>query len=83
MGAQKAVDHLDDQYEDIGYFPKCLNKCKNLDNMLFVNAWDPWSFAGNGNEYDNSLDGHIGRHTMVALLCSPLSNHHMVYKNIE
>jgi hypothetical protein len=64
---------------DIGYFPDNLGKFKpeELQSVLFVNAWDPLSFAGNGNEIDNSLDGYIGRKTMIALLCSPLSNYHL------
>ncbi len=39
---------------------------------IFVNAWDPWSFVGNGNAKDESLDGAFGRATAMALLCSPI-----------
>lgn len=34
---------------------------------LIVNAWDPHSAPGNGNEGDNSLDGHLGRSTGMLL----------------
>merc|ERR1712118_28574 len=32
----------------------------DFENTLFINAWDPWSLVGNGNEGDNSLDGKYG-----------------------
>ena len=40
----------------------------DLENTLFVNAWDPWSLIGNGNERDNSLDGWWGRVSNMAIL---------------
>ena len=40
-----------------------------LEKTLFVNAWDPWSMAGNGNAMDNSLDGYWGRSSGIGLLC--------------
>ena len=58
---------------DIGLFPENIFKVK-LDETLFVNAWDPWSLPGNGNNKDNSLDGYIGRVTMIAPLCFPPTN---------
>lgn len=44
------------------------------DKALYVNAWDPWSFVGNGNRKDNSLDGFWGRCSDMALRCWPLTN---------
>jgi hypothetical protein len=62
--------------KDIGFFPGNITKV-NLNNTLFVNAWDPWSFVGNGNMGDNSLDGFIGRVTYAAPLCFPATNPYM------
>ena len=50
-----------------------------LNNTLYVNAWDCWSMVGNGNEYDNSLDGYYGRSTALSVLCWPLSNPYIQY----
>ena len=44
------------------------------DESLFVNAWDPWSIAGNGNRGDESLDGYYGRSTNVGVASWPLTN---------
>ena len=46
----------------------------NLNNKLFINAWDPWSALGNGNSSDNSADGFWGRSTAISLIGWPLSN---------
>ena len=51
-----------------------LDKRYGLDKCLFVNAWDPHSFIGNGNAMDPSLDGYYGRHTAMALLGWPGTN---------
>jgi len=45
-----------------------------IKESLLVNAWDPWSMVGNGNNGDNSLDGFWGRCTAMAVLCWPLTN---------
>lgn len=50
-----------------GYIPDCLESA-DLTNTMFVNAWDPWSLIGNGNERDNSLDGYWGRISNMAIL---------------
>jgi hypothetical protein len=60
---------------NIGLFPQNLRHPDiDLQKTLFVNAWDPWSIAGNGNAMDNSLDGHMGRHSMIAVLTWPFTN---------
>ena len=41
---------------------------------LYVNAWDPWSIVGNGNNLDASLDGAYGRSSNMGVLCSPITN---------
>ena len=58
---------------NIGFFPENIQKV-NAESTLFVNAWDPWSLPGNGNEKDESLDGHMGRVTMIGPLCFPPTN---------
>lgn len=50
-----------------GLIPGCL-AASDLESTLFVNAWDPWSLIGNGNERDNSLDGCWGRVSNMAVL---------------
>jgi hypothetical protein len=44
---------------------------------LYVNAWDPWSLIGNGNEYDRSLDGQWGRISNMSVLGWLPTNPHM------
>ncbi len=52
-----------------GFIPDCLNEpTQDLDNTIYVNAWDPFSLIGNGNECDNSLDGWWGRCSNMAIL---------------
>ena len=41
---------------------------EKLNNMLFINAWDPHSILGNGNKNDCSLDGVFGRYTAISVL---------------
>lgn len=41
---------------------------------LIVNAWDPHSLPGNGNDADGSLDGYLGRGTGIVLTQSPWLN---------
>lgn len=54
-----------------------------VERTLFINAWDPWSLVGNGNELDWSVDGMYGRQSALALLCWPVTNPHIRYKKIE
>lgn len=65
---------------DIGYFPANVKKVIPS-KTLYVNAWDPWSLAGNGNECDNSLDGFMGRNTAIAVLTSPITNSYLANKS--
>jgi len=51
-------------------------------DSLLVNAWDPWSMVGNGNERDASLDGFFGRSTAMALLCWPVTNPFLRYEAV-
>jgi len=51
-----------------------IEKTQNLDKVLFVNAWDPYSLVGNGNNMDNSLDGYFGRISAMSILCWSITN---------
>ena len=52
-----------------------IDEIKNLqgNKICYINAWDPHSIAGNGNENDKSLDGYIGANSAVSLLSWPPS----------
>jgi len=54
-------------------------KSNNLDNILFVNAWDPYSLVGNGNNMDDSLDGYLGRISAMSILCWSITNPFIKY----
>lgn len=47
---------------------------EDMENSLYVNAWDPWSLIGNGNETDSSLDGYWGRISNMAVLGWSVTN---------
>lgn len=75
--------------EDIGKFPDNI-MAVNRRKTLFVNAWDPHTVIGNGNNCDNSLDGFVGRCTAVAILGHPTLNpyindksYYNLYERIE
>lgn len=73
----------------VGYYvPDCFFKKKDKANenlfaktkassYLFINAWDPYSMPGNGNNMDQSLDGYWGRSSAISLLCWPGSNQYL------
>ena len=69
--------------KSLGLFPDNISKIENLEKTLFVNAWDPLSFVGNGNNEDNSLDGYIGRNTYCGVLCTPIFNNKISYKEVD
>jgi hypothetical protein len=69
-------------YKDIGFFPDCVSQVQ-VNTTLFVNAWDPHSIAGNGNEGDPSLDGYVGRVTAIALLCWPYTNPYIQRRPVD
>ena len=51
-------------------------------DILFQNAWDPHSIAGNGNSSDNSLDGFFGRSTAISVLTFPQTNPYLSHQTI-
>lgn len=52
----------------LGFIPDVFDTNLVTPQDLFINAWDPWSLIGNGNERDDSLDGHWGRISNMAVL---------------
>ena len=67
-----AVDYLNSiGASERGDFPAMVPA--NLD-ALIVNAWDPHSMPGNGNFWDRSLDGWIGRTSAIHFFGWAISN---------
>lgn len=61
-----------------GMIPEVLKLAsEDVGRTLYVNAWDPWSLIGNGNEYDRSLDGQWGRISNMSVLGWLPTNPHM------
>jgi hypothetical protein len=67
---------------DGGFIPDTLDTDVDMEKTLYVNAWDPWSMIGNGNERDSSLDGHWGRCSNMAVLGWSLTNPAIKYRAI-
>lgn len=78
--AGSSIEHelLGDGHVDIGHFPSNIKHVASLQTTLFINAWDPHSIPGNGNKQDNSLDGHMGRTTMIGVLGWGSTNHYLL-----
>lgn len=68
--------------EDIMFVPNCIFD-NNTSDTLYVNAWDPWSFVGNGNIMDESLDGYWGRSSDMALRCWSGTNKFIKIKSVK
>jgi len=56
---------------------------KILKNTLYVNAWDPWSLIGNGNEIDGSLDGYWGRSSNMSVLGWGVTNPYIKFTAVR
>jgi hypothetical protein len=52
-------------------------------DTLFVNAWDPHSVVGNGNEHDNSIDGFFGRHSDMGYMSYPAINPYVLHNIVR
>lgn len=65
-----------------GFIPDCLEEGDHATTM-YVNAWDPWTLIGNGNERDRSLDGYWGRISNMAVLGWLPTNPHMRFLPVE
>jgi hypothetical protein len=60
-----------------------LNDSELSENILWVNAWDPFSMLGNANYSDPSTDGYFGRKTAIAVIGWPVTNHRIKFKEID
>jgi hypothetical protein len=60
-----------------------INKKIKVNKILFINAYDPYSIVGNGNNNDNSLDGYFGRISSMSILCWPFTNPFIKYVKIS
>ena len=75
-----------DQYNgsSLDLIPDCLsNKKYDLEKTLFINAWDPHTIIGNGNNNDSSLDGYWGRISNMSVLGWSLTNDKIKYLSIK
>jgi broad specificity phosphatase PhoE len=68
--------------ESLGNVPEALEG-DHMNDVLFQNAWDPHSVAGNGNRADESLDGHFGRISAISVLTFPPTNPHISYCPVD
>jgi hypothetical protein len=69
-------------YNNDNYYEFIENNINNrihASNILFINAYDPYSIVGNGNNKDNSLDGYFGRISAMSVLCWPFTNPFIKY----
>lgn len=53
-----------------------------LNKTLFINAWDPFSVIGNGNNNDPTLDGYFGRMTAMSVLGWSLINPYVKFEAV-
>ena len=53
------------------------------DRDMIVNAWNPHSFPGNGNDSDDSLDGYLGRSTAILLTQTVHFNNQMRFIGVH
>jgi hypothetical protein len=58
-----------------------INK-KYIDETLLINAWDPFSIIGNGNNNDPTLDGYFGRMTAMSVLGWSITNTEIEYETV-
>lgn len=65
-----------------GFIPDIFEEGEDYTKTLYVNAWDPWSIIGNGNENDSSLDGYWGRSSNMSVLGWAVTNPYMKYVGI-
>jgi len=77
MGAPQNLETRLPQFTPVGRIPAIWEGAE-AESKLFVNAWDPHSYAGNGNQGDCSLDGYVGRHSAVSYLSFVHLNPHIL-----
>jgi hypothetical protein len=70
-------------YNNDNYYEFIENKLNNsrvhLSKILFINAYNPYSIVGNGNNKNNSIDGYFGRISAMSVLCWPFTNPFIKY----
>ena len=81
--AGPAIEYMtckDVNAKKVGLFPEFLKgeKYNTYQNWMIVNAWDCHTIPGNGNEGDNTLDGHIGRRSSIHYFGWGISNPHLL-----
>ena len=76
--------HETKQFDGSRFIPNIFNNPGEDDykNTLYVNAWDPWSIIGNGNNNDHSLDGYWGISTNMGVLGWFLTNPNMIFRPV-
>jgi hypothetical protein len=58
-----------------GFWPNAIRAFKDtLDDVMWINAWDPLSVPGNGNQCDASLDGYVGRSSAIGIIGTSITN---------
>lgn len=78
-GISNLLHNYDIPFRKLGNVPDILT----YPDTLYQNAWDPHSMVGNGNKGDYSLDGFMGRSTLMHFLCWPVTNPNITYKSID
>lgn len=71
------------EYKNSSLNDSILDFGDELEETLFINAWDPFSFIGNGNKKDNSLDGYFGRISAMSILGWTITNPNIKYEAVE
>ena len=69
----------DDNWHDSMIIGDILKTAKEHD--LIINAWDPHSAPGNGNDVDHSFDGAMGKGTAILLTQTSWLNKHLRSQN--
>jgi hypothetical protein len=69
------------EYKFEGKIPDILTE--ETQDTLFVNAWDPHSVVGNGNEGDLSIDGFFGRSSDMGFMSHPDINPYVLHNIVR
>lgn len=83
FGEQSLYRYMKYRKIDYHHLNTEIENTEDLEESLFINAWDPWSFVGNGNSSDNSWDGAFGRFTMMSVLAIHKLNKYIKYHDIS
>lgn len=80
----KVIPNINMKYSYVNYdslwkYVVDISLCSDINKILFINAWDPYSIIGNGNDSDRSWDGHFGRRSCMSILALPQFNKYIQY----